>query len=31
MRHQYNGNAHGVLTGIVLVTCIYVNPEADQF
>ena len=28
---QYSGNAHGVNAGISLVTCVYVNPETDQF
>jgi len=31
VRHQYSGNAHGVIAGIGLVTCVYVNPETDQF
>ena len=31
VRRQYSGNAHGVLAGIGLVTCVYVNPETDQF
>ena len=31
VRRQYSGNAHGVITGIGLVTCVYVNPETDQF
>ena len=28
-RRQYRGNAHGVIAGIGLVTCVYVNPETD--
>jgi len=31
VRRQYSGNAHGVIKGIGLVTCVYVNPELDQF
>jgi len=31
VRRQYSGNAHGVIKGIGVVTCIYVNPELDQF
>lgn len=31
VRRQYSGNAHGVIKGIGVVTCVYVNPEADQF
>jgi len=31
VRRQYSGNAHGVVKGIGVVTCIYVNPEVDQF
>jgi hypothetical protein len=31
VRRQYSGNAHGVIKGIGVVTCIYVNPEVDQF
>jgi len=30
-RYQYSGNAHGVIKGIGVVTCIYVNPEIEQF
>jgi hypothetical protein len=30
-RPQYSGNAHGVIKGIGIVTCVYVNPELDQF
>ncbi|AWM35265.1 IS701 family transposase [Hymenobacter nivis] len=31
VRRPYSGNAHGVIAGIGLVTCVYVNPETDQF
>ena len=31
VRRQCSGNAHGVIAGIGLVTCVYVNPETDQF
>jgi hypothetical protein len=31
VRRQYSGNAHGVVKGIGVVTCVYVNPDADQF
>jgi hypothetical protein len=31
VRRQYSGNAHGVIKGIGVVTCIYINPETDQF
>jgi hypothetical protein len=31
VRRQYSGNAHGVIKGIGVVTCVYVNPAADQF
>src|SRR6266849_5536676 len=30
-RSQYSGNAHGVIKGIGVVTCVYVNPELDLF
>lgn len=30
MRRQYSGNAPGVIKGIGVVTCMYVNPELDQ-
>jgi hypothetical protein len=30
-RPQYSGNEHGVLRGIGLVNCVYVNPETGQF
>lgn len=31
VRRQYSGNAHGVSKGIGVVTCVYVNPQIDQF
>ncbi len=31
VRRQYSGNAHQVIKGIGVVTCIYVNPELDTF
>ena len=31
VRRQYSGNAHGVIKGLGVVTCVYVNPETDQF
>jgi Transposase DDE domain len=31
VRAQYSGNAHGVIKGIGVVTCVYINPELDQF
>jgi len=31
VRRQYSGNAKKVIKGIGVVTCIYVNPEIDQF
>jgi len=31
VRRQYSGNAHGVIKGIGVVTCVYVNVELDQF
>lgn len=31
VRRQYSGNAHGVINGIGVVTCVYVNPELEQF
>jgi hypothetical protein len=31
VRRQYSGNAHSVIKGIGIVTCVYVNPELDQF
>ncbi|OWP61316.1 transposase [Hymenobacter amundsenii] len=31
VRRQYSGNAHGLIKGIGLVNCVYVNPDTDQF
>jgi len=31
VRSQYSGNAHKVIKGIGVVTCVYVNPQVDQF
>ena len=31
VRKQYSGNAHGIIKGIGVVSCVYVNPECDQF
>ena len=31
VRRQYSGNAHTVIKGIGIVTCVYVNPQSDQF
>jgi hypothetical protein len=31
VRRQYSGNAHQVIKGIGVVSCIYINPELDQF
>jgi predicted XRE-type DNA-binding protein len=31
VRRQYSGNAHGVIKGMGVVTCVYVNPETEQF
>lgn len=31
VRRQYSGNARAVIKGIGVVTCIYINPEIDQF
>ncbi len=31
VRRQYSGNAKAVIKGIGVVTCIYVNPDTDQF
>ena len=28
VRRQYSGNAHGLVKGIGVVTCVYVNPDA---
>jgi hypothetical protein len=31
VRCPYSGNAHGLIRGIGIVTCVYVNPEQEQF
>src|SRR5436190_8489499 len=31
VRRQWSGNAHAVIKGIGVVTCVYVNPDTDQF
>jgi hypothetical protein len=31
VRRQYSGNAHDVIKGIGVVTCVYINPATDQF
>ena len=31
VRHQYSGNCHGIVKGIGVVTCVYVNPELEKF
>jgi hypothetical protein len=31
VRRQYSGNVHGVIKGIGVVTCVYVNPQLDRF
>lgn len=31
VRSQYSGNAHGIIKGIGVVTCVYVNPQINQF
>ena len=31
VRRQYSGNAHGIIKGIGVVTCVYVNPEMNRF
>lgn len=31
VRRQYSGNAHGLIKGIGVVTCVYVNPELDRY
>jgi hypothetical protein len=30
VRRQYSGNAHGIIKGIGVVTCVYVNPETKE-
>lgn len=31
VRRQWSGNAGGVIRGIGVVTCLYINPDTDQF
>ena len=31
VRSQYSGNAKAVIKGIGVVTCVYVQPDTDQF
>ena len=31
VRRQYSGNEHGIVKGIGIVNCIYVNPKTLQF
>jgi len=31
VRRQYSGNAHDVIKGIGVVTCVYINPTLDRF
>lgn len=31
VRRQYSGNAHGLIKGIGVVNCVYVNPDIDQY
>ena len=31
VRRQYSGNAHGLIKGIGVVTCVYVNTEINKF
>jgi hypothetical protein len=31
VRRQWSGDAHGIIKGVGVVTCVYVNPVADQF
>jgi hypothetical protein len=31
VRRQYSGNAHAVIKGIGVVTCVYITPDTDQF
>ena len=31
VRRQYSGNAHGIIKGIGVVNCVYVNPETNLF
>lgn len=31
VRRQYSGNAHGIIKGIGVVTCVYVNPDLGKY
>lgn len=31
VRRQYSGNAHGIIKGIGMVNCLYVNPESGDY
>jgi len=31
VKNQYSGNAHGLVKGIGMVNCLYVNPESGQY
>jgi hypothetical protein len=31
VRRQYSGNAHGLIRGIGVVNCVYVNPDTSEF
>jgi hypothetical protein len=31
VRRQYSGNAHGLIKGIGMVNCLYVNPDSGQY
>jgi len=31
VRRQYSGNAHGIIKGIGVATCGYINPQLDNF
>jgi hypothetical protein len=31
LRRQYSGNEHGILKGIGVVSCVYVNPKLQRF
>jgi hypothetical protein len=31
VRRQYSGNAHAIIEGIGVVTCVYINPQLKEF
>src|SRR5260370_15320087 len=31
VRREYSGNAHEIIKGIGVVTCVYINPETEEF